>query len=302
MRPLRAVVTVGVLLLVGACGVAREPAATTASRAPILAERDLFADPVWDDGQAEYSTYRGTMPHYGKPRPLSARIIIVKEDMDVAARVKVDGDPPAGGARTVLKVNYLHDFPTGTYDHHQMSSVFLDRASGSLEKLAMSSTEGCGITYVEVLPGASAWRHVSHSYWEGEGDRDLSLPTRSDRPTAAWDGLVLWLRRLDLARPQSFPVDLLPGQVSGRVRATALVPATIELPGRVDDRGWPVTVRVAAAEGTPERVDRFWFEAAWPHGLVRLERADGAVLERVKTIRLDYWEKTDPGDEALVEP
>jgi len=306
MRPLRAIATVGVLLLVGACGSAREPAATTATPggAPVLAARDLLGDALWDDGRAEYSTYRGTMPRYGKPRPLSARIIIVKEDMDIATRVKVDGAPVAGRTRSVIKLNYVQDFPTGTYAYHQMSSTFFNRSTGLLEKLAMSSTEGCGITYVEVLPAASVWRHVSHSYWAGEGDRDLSLPTRSDRPTLAWDGLALWLRRLDLARAQSFAVDLLPGQVSGRVRATALVPATIEVTGQVDDRGWPVTVRVTAvpAGDQPESVDRYWFEAAWPHGLVRLERADGAVLERAKTTRLAYWNETDPGDEALVEP
>ena len=85
------------------------------------------------------------------------------------------------------------------------------------------------------------------------------------------------------------------------MRATALVPATIEVAGSADAVGWPVIVRSMDAQGAPV-VDRWWFDRAAPHGLVRFEGADGRTLERAKVLRLAYWEATKPGDEALVAP
>ena len=96
-------------------------------------------------------------------------------------------------------------------------------------------------------------------------------------------------------------MDLLPSQLSSRVRATALVPATIEVVGVADGHGWPVLVRSVDAGGAPV-VDRWWFDRAAPHGLVRFEGADSRTLERTKVLRLAYWEATKPGDEALLAP
>jgi hypothetical protein len=182
-----------------------------------------------------------------------------------------------------------------------VATTFLDRETGALAKLAMSSTEACGIAYVQISPREGAWRHLSHSYFEGEGDRDLTLPLRADRTAVAADGLALWLRRLDLTRRQTIAVDLLPSQLSSRVRATALVPATIAVVGVADTLGWPVLVTSVDAGGAPV-VDRWWFDRAPPHGLVRFEGADSRTLERTKVLRLAYWEATKPGDERLLEP
>jgi hypothetical protein len=290
------------LFLVRAAAAYAVTIAGHASAAPRFAVRDLLADRLWDDGQAEFSVYEGTITRYGASRALAARIIVVKEDMDLAQRVKSDAGPVAGKTRTVIKQNYLHDFTTGSYDYHQMTSTFLDRGTGRLEKLAMSSTEGCGITFVELLPQARGWRHVSHSYWDGEADRDRMLVPGAGRTIVAADALPLWLRRLDLSRAQSFEVDLLPSQLAGRVRAAAFVPATIEAVGRPDRHGLPVRVRFTGAGGKV-RTDRYWFDRSWPHTLVRFEGGDDpTVLERVKTMRLAYWQKNAPGDERLLAP
>ena len=89
---------------------------------------DPFQGALWDDGRAEISVYRGTILRYGKLRPVRAKIIIVKEEMDLAQHVKADGGPVDGRTRTVLKMNTIFDYPTGTYDYHQMSSVCVDRS------------------------------------------------------------------------------------------------------------------------------------------------------------------------------
>lgn len=277
-------------------------------RTPRLATRDLLADRMWDDGEAEYSVYQGTITRYGKSRPLHARIIVVKEDMDVAQRVKSERGPIRGKTRTVIKQNYSHDFATGTYDYHQMCSTFLDREEGWLHKLAMSSIEGCGITYVEILadfnPDASKWRRRSHSYWDGEGDRNETV--RAGALHVAADALPLWLRRLRLDARQSFDVSFFASQLSNRVGPFVPLRAHIEVVGRADRHGLPVTFRQerpSTGQGAP-RVDRYWFDAAWPHGLTRYESGgeDATVLERVKMMRVAYWQKTAPGDERLLAP
>jgi len=267
---------------------------------PAWASPAFGADRLWDDGKAEFSVYRGTIKRYGVTRPVTAKIIAVKEDMDDAQRVKSDAGLVAGRTTTVLKLNYLHDFETGMYAYHQMTSTFLDRSTMQLRKLAMSSTEGCGITYVEVLPGASGWRHVSHSYFDGEGDRDVVITPQAGRPAVAWDGLALWLRALDFSTPQKFEIALLPSQIANRARIAAFVRASVEI---LPAKAAGVTARVSYTDrdGKP-RVDMFVFAAAAPHVLTHLERGDGLALDLVKTQRIAYWEKTRPGDEKLLAP
>ncbi len=288
--------------LLAVAGCARKQGPAPPAAAPVaLASPDPFADALWDDGRAEFAVYRGTIERYGVTRPLGAKLIVVKEEFDTAAGVKSDAGPAAGRTRPVFKLVTMLEFPTGTYSYRQVATAFLDRETAALEKLAMSSTEACGIAYVQVRPRGTAWRHESHSYFEGEGDRDLLLALRADRPTVAADALALWLRRLDLTKAQTIAVDLLPTQLSSRVRATALVPATIEVAGAADEHGWFVMVRSVDAQGAPV-FDRWWFDRAAPHGLVRYKGADGRALLRTKVLRLAYWEATKPGDEALVAP
>ena len=270
-----------------------------------LATRDLFADRLWDDGRAEYTTYRGTIDRYGVKRPLKARLIVVKEDMDIEQRVKSDKGPAPGRTWTVLKQNYSHDFTTGTYDYHQMSSAFLDRASGVLRKLTVSSQEGCGLTFATLTGGGLSVDRTVHSYWDGEGDRVETTSMSHGDPgrIVSGDALPLWLRRLDLERAQEFHVDLVPPQLSNRVQPLTFRLARVNVAGRADRYGLPVLVREENPPGREIRTDRYWFDRAWPHPLVRFEGGnDPMVLERVKTTRIAYWKKNAPGDERLLEP
>jgi len=278
------------------------------TRGPYLATRDLFADPIWDDGQAEYTIYRGSIERYGARRPLEARLIVVKEDMDVAQRVKSEKGPVPGKTWSVLKQNYSQDFTTGTYDYHQMSSVFLDRRSGLLHKLTVSSQEACGLTFARLAFADEGVRRVLHSYWDGEGDREEvgEIPRgRRDRVVAE-DALPLWLRRLDLTRPQAFSLEVLPAQLSNRAQALVFPRMGVEVVGRPDRHGLLVRVGQNLNSDTIHegaRVDRYWFDPVWPHPLVRFEGSkDATVLERVKTMRIAYWKENAPGDERLLEP
>src|SRR5207247_2804478 len=87
--------------------------------APAVSPSNIASSPLWDDGKAEFSTYVGTTERYGQERPTEARIIVVKEDLVRATLVKSDSGPIPGKTLEVLKLNFLADFPTGTYTYHR---------------------------------------------------------------------------------------------------------------------------------------------------------------------------------------
>ena len=264
------------------------------------------ADPLWDDGRAEFCTYSGTTMRYGKPRPTTAHIIVVKEDLLRESLVKSDAGPVPGKTLEVLKLNFVADFPTGTYTYHQIASVFFDRGSLEVLKETMSHTESCGITFVRVGPKHGRLTHEAHSYWDGEADREVPVEWPADRrPRLWWDAIPVSLRPwIERAGAYEEKVWLLPSQVSGRspIEATRPVDARI----RVQDGG-PIDVAAGRFETREVEVtsaagrDRFWFDRRSPHVLVRLETAAGRRLELQKAQRLDYWNHHDPGDDKLVE-
>src|SRR6185295_2292031 len=128
------------------------------SAAPRVARTaDPGADPswrhasLWDDGKAELCAYEVTWARYGHRFDGRALLILVKEpwapDLDVKA------DTPRPDSFDVLKLNHVRDVPTGIYTYHQMASVFTRRDSGTLQKIAATSSEACGVSTAEMVGG-----------------------------------------------------------------------------------------------------------------------------------------------------
>ncbi len=63
-------------------------AAASAAAASSLDDARLPAGRLWDDGQAEFTTYDVVGRREGAERRYRGTIVVVKEEMDVAARVK----------------------------------------------------------------------------------------------------------------------------------------------------------------------------------------------------------------------
>lgn len=255
---------------------------------------DLARSAAWDDGNAEFSVYDATGRFEGQERAFTARILVVKEDFVRGSLVKSDHGPVPGKTFEVLKLNYLHDVPTGTYAFHQMASVFFDRESFLPVKLAASSMEACGLTYAVAHPDGNTLRHESHSYWDEEGDRQLALAW--EEGAVFYDSLPLWLRGLDLTKRARYEVPLFPTQVRNRIGNPVLGRAEVELRGPDRARGGALAVAVRHPGGE----DRLWFRKAEPRVLARWEAADGRVLVLRKTLRIPYWERTAPEDEELL--
>jgi hypothetical protein len=245
------------------------------------------------------SLYDVEEPRYGTARRFEARMIVVKEDLRVDTRVKSDRGPIPGETQEVLKLNHVRVIPAGTYDYHQMLSAYLERASLRPVKLSMASFESCGITFVEVLTDRDTLRHVSHSYWDGEADRSLSIPFGAE--DLLRDALPLQLRGMDLAKPGSRKVQVLPSQISGKVGQTALVPMDLRFKParRIQVPAGAFDAYEVELEG-PGGKERFFFETSFPHRLIRMETAAGGVYALRKSLRLDYLNHHEPGDEKLL--
>ena len=270
-----------------------------AATAPPEGNADFGSHPLWDDGKAEVSLYDVEEPRYGTARRFEARMIVVKEDLRLDTHVKSDRGPVPGETQEVLKLNHLRLIPTGTYDYHQMLSAYLERSSLQPVKLSMAHFESCGITFVELLVGAGKLKQVSHSYWEGEADRELTIPFGDGSLLA--DALPLQLRGMDLARTAPLEVKVLPSQIGGRVATPALVPMTLTFKpaGRLEVPAGAFEAIEAELVGTEGKA-RFFFEKAFPHRLIKMETAARGVYTLRKSLRLDYWNHHDPGDEKLL--
>lgn len=282
-------------------------AASVADTAPrATGEVNVLADRLWDDGKAEFSIYTGITPRYGQARTTEMRLIVVKEDLFRDALVKSERGPLPGRTLEALKLNLVADFQTGTYTYHQMVSVFFDRATMEVLKETMSHTESCGITFARIGPKRGRWVHEVHSYWEGEADREVPIEwARDGRVRLLWDGLPVSLRRWVAGGPEPRTVEawLLPSQISGRspiqntrpvlARITIGATAPLTVPaGHFDAR----RVDVSAGPG----LDRLWFDAAFPHPLLKMETSWGRKLELARTLRLDYWNHHMNGDERVL--
>ena len=191
--------------------------------ASIPATADEFSD-YWHRGEAEITSYDLEQARYGEIHPGTAVTIFVTEDFSRAKHVKLD-DPQAAGADRVpiLKLNATRDFNTGIYPYSMMTSVFSPVAGDPRSlKVTTSSQEWCGHTFTQVNRSGDGYRARQFSYFEIEGDQDLTL-SGVRLEDELWTTL-----RLD---PEALPtgeLNLLPGTFYLRLRHVEIAPARAE--------------------------------------------------------------------------
>jgi hypothetical protein len=267
----------------------------------------------WGDGRAELAAYDLTFPRYGAARPGLAVAIFVTETFSNSLRVKSDpGKHPATDEFPVLKLNLVEDFATGIYDYNLLTSAFVALApangypAGAATKIAFSSQEWCGAVYSQARFDADAVRHTLHSYFDGEADRDDSLPARADG--LAEDALLMWARDLAgpvLAAGETREVQLMRSLERARLRHQPVLWERATLAREAATRSVTVpagtfvveTRTVAIAGG---RAWTFRTEHAPPHRIVSWESSEGERAVLLASDRLKYWEMNGPGFERAL--
>lgn len=265
---------------------AASPSATAAAFDPAWSQV-----PLWDDGQAEVALYAARRLQYGKLRSFEAVLIVVKEDFNQAFYAKAE--PPYKGKRLlpVLKLNFIQSYWTENYPYHFMTSVFVRRDDPTaLLKLTSSSQEWCGNTFKEVRTWGRTPELVFLSYWDGEGDGTHALDLGPG--DLLEDQLPLALRGLRFAPGLRVRMRLLPSLMSNNLRAPkGFVDAEIRVVGeetlatpRRKTQAWKVEVQAG------ELAQAYWFAAAAPHELVKMQSSDGRELILKQITRKPYWQ------------
>ncbi|KAA9345581.1 hypothetical protein [Adhaeribacter soli] len=160
----------------------------------------------WYQGQAEVNTYELEQFRYGEKRPAEAVLIFVTEDLSKKTHIKPDA--PAKdqvGVQKVLKLNLTKKFTTGIYPYSMMLSVFspVYEEMPAL-KITGSCQEWCGQTFTQLNYRPQAYEALQRSYFESDGDRELTLKARSEDE--------LWtLIRLNPKLVPTGNLDLIPG-------------------------------------------------------------------------------------------
>ena len=129
----------------------------------------------WFDGFAEISSYELTQSRYGQQRIGKAVLIFVTEDF--LAKEQVKANQKSKITIPVLKSNRTKNFLTGIYPYSIMSSSFSSlRKKHPLIKTVASIQEWCGQSYLQLNAREKENTLISHSYFEGEADQNLTLP------------------------------------------------------------------------------------------------------------------------------
>ncbi|WP_192349257.1 hypothetical protein [Algoriphagus sp. Y33] len=136
----------------------------------------------WYQGRAEINVFELKQMRYGEEREGGAVMIFVTEDFSKRKQVKLDDPAAAGkGGMKVMKLNMMREFVTGVYPYHTMLSVFTpvyDELSSP--KIAASVTEWCGQSFTQLNWKNNKYQAKLFSYFESEGDQELSISANSE--------------------------------------------------------------------------------------------------------------------------
>jgi hypothetical protein len=299
------------LILLAGCGEKKqEPKKVTDKASPVY---DAAFWKTWADGFAELTSYELKYPRYGAQRDGTAVAIFVAETFANTIRVKSDpGVRAKDDEFSVMKLNLVEDFQTGIYDYNLMLQSFValepvnGRPAGIATKISWSSQEWCGNLYKQALFDDGHVRVVSHSYFDKEGDQELSEKSPAEAVLSE-DALMLW------ARGMAWPV-----LKEGETREVPVLLALQAARFGKGPRAWgtgklsrnkAVAVKLPSGEFEVEefqavlsdgRSRTYLVEKAAPHRVVAYSTSDGISARMIRSERMKYWEMNKPeGIEGL---
>jgi hypothetical protein len=261
---------------------------------------------AWGDGKAELDGYTLVQPRYGELRHGEAVLIFVTETFTAAQRVKSDGGHP--DEFPVIKLNDARHFQTGIYDYDLMTSVFvrLDgrQSLGVPTKDDLGAQEWCGNVYDQLVVDPSGYRETRHSYFDGEGDADLTGTVPTGGVFAdAFPVVIRGVAGELLAPGGSAEFPWLPRLVDARLLHRELAWTTATITRSAAPEAVTVPAGTYQAEvwtvKVGEETAQFWVGVEASHLLVKWSRSDGETAELTGSIRDEYWKHHAEGDEAM---
>ncbi|MEP1034554.1 hypothetical protein [Ekhidna sp.] len=262
----------------------------------------------WYAGEAEITSYELEQARYGEIHAGESVLVFVTEPFSESKQVKLDDwrDESSDNV-SVMKLNMTKKFLTGIYPYSMMMSTFTPVSADKHPdpfKITTSSQEWCGHTWMQLNLGEDGYRFRGFSYFESEGDIDISVPNVIMEDE-------LWTRlRLN---PESLPV----GEVE-------IFPSTFYL--RLRHRpaeAKKASTKLSSVEASDysdkaheiyeiEYADRslsIYFESAFPYAILGWEETymsgfgNPEMLttkaKKINTIKSAYWGKNSNKDREI---
>ncbi len=260
--------------------------------------------PVWDEGLSEMCYYQAVDTIYGLPRRYVRVMLLNREWLNPVQRVKSDHPKAAargkdgevaGSEIPVFKLNLIEEIPTQNYNYRYMVTVFLNRDSLEPEKLAASSQEWCGTTFKQFQWMPDGLKVRGFSYFEGEGDREWSLPRR---PVVYPAEALFVIARALVAADRNLTLHVLPPVRSTHSSEPVSEEVSLEVSSasrliRVPFGRFSARIVTATKRGEAEPA-RFTIEAAAPYRLLAYQGPEGLELSLRFHERRAYWDRTKP--------
>ena len=249
----------------------------------------------WYAGLAEITRYELKQAQYRDVYDGDAVLIFVTEDFLSDKHVKHErGNEPS---TSVLKLNAMRQFTTGLYPYSIMTSIFTPVAPDQTRTLKVTSTaqEWCGHTFAQLNHRDSGYKATLRSYFQSDGDRDLTLP----------DAILedeIWTRiRLAPERLPTGEIQIIPGMLFHRLTHTLPDVQTANAELIESD-----TTRIYTLAYTSiGRKLAITFEKNYPHAILGWEesiqrrgRWTTTTARKTHTTMLDYWSKNKVEDIA----
>lgn len=287
-----------VLLILTACN---QPAEKTAAPIkPTKGETRILSPAFkayWYDGKAEITSYQLKQARYGEIREGKAVLVFVTEPFRPDTQVKADR--PDANSISVLKLNSTKDFITGIYPYHILTSTFFPlRAGDHALKVSAGVQEWCGQVYTQ-LNNRGQFQIKLHSYFEGEADREISLPP-AHLENEIWTKIRI--------NPQTLPVGdlrVIPALEYLRLLHKEINPYTATA-SLVQNQDYTYTLHYPELNRT--LVIRFavnfpyeilgWTET-YPDGLSPNASLLTSQAEKITTLKTAYWKKNALIDVSL---
>ncbi len=260
----------------------------------------------WYSGNAEITRYELQQARYGEMRKGDAVLIFVTEDFLADKQVKYEfGDND--NAVPILKMNSTRKFYTGIYPYSMMTSVFTPTSGEPTLKVATSSQEWCGHTFLQLNNRDDKIAVELRSYFQAESDQNFKIDT-----ALLEDELWTKIR----INPESLPTgdfEIIPGSTFARLRHTKLKgeKASASLKTTTDKDFSENEIRVYELEYKElERKLSIKFEKEFPYQILGWEEtyksgfganAKLMTTKAIKThsLKTNYWSKNKLSDSHL---
>ena len=295
-------IIIGALLLITSCkkenqnkGIAYNSDTNTETKKPITKLSPEF-NAYWYAGEAEISSYKLEQARYGEIREGKAVLIYVTEDF--LPNIQVKADHRNAKNVPVLKLNATKKFNTGVYPYSIMQSTFYPVSNNKHAiKVSSSMQEWCGHVYTQ-LNNKTQFEIMSHSYFEGEADKNLKL-NKSILENELWTQLRI--------NPKSLPtgnIEIIPSFEHTRLRHVPIkaYKASATLTANTYSINYPELNRTLSIEFNPSFPhDIIGWQETFKSGFGSHAKVLTTKASKLKTIKSAYWKKNSNKDEILRE-